>query len=107
MEGQGRVGSEEPSGKEGAFLHSRPGFLTSTLLTFEPDNYCFSKSHFFTCLWWGLAEACELLAEVCEISFPDQGSNLGPLFWEHTVLATGPPGKSAEPDNPLLWGLRP
>ena len=43
MEGQGRVGSEEPSGKEGAFLHSRPGFLTSTLLTFEPDNYCFLK----------------------------------------------------------------
>ena len=25
---------------------------------------------------------------------PDQGSNLGPLPWEHGVLATGPPGKS-------------
>ena len=23
--------------------------------------------------------------------FPDQGSNLGPLRWEHGVLATGPP----------------
>ena len=27
-------------------------------------------------------------------SFPDQRSNLGPLHWEHGVLATGPPGKS-------------
>ena len=26
--------------------------------------------------------------------FPDQGSNLGPLQWEHRVLTTGPPGKS-------------
>ena len=26
--------------------------------------------------------------------FPDQGSNPGPLHWEHRVLATGPPGKS-------------
>ena len=25
---------------------------------------------------------------------PDQGSNLGPLHWEHGVLATGPPKKS-------------
>jgi len=25
---------------------------------------------------------------------PDQGSNPGPLHWEHRVLATGPPGKS-------------
>ena len=24
--------------------------------------------------------------------FPTQGSNPGPLLWEHTVLATGPPG---------------
>ena len=27
--------------------------------------------------------------------FPDQGSYLGPLQWEHGVLATGPPGKSS------------
>ncbi|XP_059781364.1 rho GTPase-activating protein SYDE2 isoform X6 [Balaenoptera ricei] len=26
--------------------------------------------------------------------FPDQGSNPGPLHWEHGVSATGPPGKS-------------
>ena len=25
---------------------------------------------------------------------PDQRSKLGPLHWEHGVLATGPPGKS-------------
>ena len=25
---------------------------------------------------------------------PGQGSHLGPLHWEHRVLATGPPGKS-------------
>ena len=28
------------------------------------------------------------------ILFPNQESNLGPLHWEHEVLATGPPGKS-------------
>ena len=27
---------------------------------------------------------------------PDQGLNLGPLHWEHRVLATGPPGKSLD-----------
>ena len=27
-------------------------------------------------------------------AFPDQGSNLGPLLWEHGVSATGPPEKS-------------
>ena len=26
--------------------------------------------------------------------FPDHGLNLGPLHWEHRVLATGPPGTS-------------
>jgi len=30
----------------------------------------------------------------CEIQFPDQGSNLGPLGWQRGVLATEPPGKS-------------
>ena len=28
--------------------------------------------------------------------FPDQGSTLGPLHWEHGVLPIGPPGKSLE-----------
>ena len=41
-----------------------------------------------------LAAACELLAVACGIQFPSQGSNPGPLNWEHRVLATGLPGKS-------------
>ena len=36
----------------------------------------------------------KLLIVACRIQFPDQGSNLSPLNWEHRVLATGPPGKS-------------
>ena len=35
----------------------------------------------------------ELLGKA-EDKFPDQGSNLGPLHWEHGVLATGPLRKS-------------
>ena len=38
--------------------------------------------------------ACELLVMACGIQLPDQGSNLGPLHWEHEILATGPSGKS-------------
>ena len=37
------------------------------------------------------------LVAACEIQFPDQGSNPGPLSWEHIILATGPPGKSLYP----------
>ena len=29
----------------------------------------------------------------CGILYPKQGSNPGPLRWEHRVLATGPPEK--------------
>ena len=36
--------------------------------------------------------ACELLVAACGIQFPDQESNLGPLYWQHRILATGPPG---------------
>ena len=32
--------------------------------------------------------------EACRTRFPDQGLNLGPLHWEHGILASGPPGKS-------------
>ena len=35
-----------------------------------------------------------LLGAACGIWFPDQGWNLGPLCWEHGVLAAGPPRKS-------------
>ena len=39
-----------------------------------------------------LVAACELLVEARGFKFHDQGSNLGPLDWEHGVPATGPPG---------------
>ena len=42
----------------------------------------------FSCSMWILPVAAS------GIWFPDQGSNPGPLHWEHRVLATGPPGKS-------------
>ena len=44
---------------------------------------------FILCIWlcWVLAVTCKLLAAACGISFPDQGWNLGPLCWEHGVLA--------------------
>ena len=34
------------------------------------------------------------LSVACGIYFPDQGSNLGSLLWEHGVVSTGQPGKS-------------
>lgn len=49
-------------------------------------------------MWLGLVlvvacrvfvEACELLVTACRIYFPCLGSNLGPLPWEHEVVATG------------------
>ena len=33
------------------------------------------------------------LVVTCEIQFPDQGLNMGPMLCEHGVLGTGPPGK--------------
>ena len=39
-----------------------------------------------------LVQACELLAVVCAILFPDQGWELGTLNWKCKVLATGPLG---------------
>ena len=38
----------------------------------------------------------------CGISFPDQGSNPGPMHWQLGVLATEPPGKSLEEGSYLL-----
>ena len=40
-----------------------------------------------------------VLVAACRISFPDQGLNLGPLNWGHGALATGPPGKSQDPED--------
>ena len=39
---------------------------------------------------------CKLLVAACGIQFPDLGLNSGLLYWEHGVLATGPPEKSQQ-----------
>ena len=44
--------------------------------------------------WDLLAAVCKLLVATRGLQFPDQGSNPGPLHWEHGVLATGQPVKS-------------
>ena len=44
-------------------------------------------------LWCAGFSSCGARA-ACGIQFPDQGSDLDSLYWEHRVLATGPPGKS-------------
>ena len=38
--------------------------------------------------------ARELLAVTCEMQFPDQGWNPGPLHWEHRASDSGTPGRS-------------
>ena len=40
--------------------------------------------------------AFKVLVAARGVLIPDQRLNLGPLHWEHEVLATGPPGKSHE-----------
>ena len=55
-------------------------------------------THGIFTLAYGMQEisgiACELWIVACNIWFPDQGSNPGPLHWECGVSAIGPPGKS-------------
>ena len=51
---------------------------------------------FFLIYWAAMSLSCgmqDLLVLACGIQLPDQGLNLGPLHWEHPVLATGPLGK--------------
>ena len=58
---------------------------------------CFSAGPGLSCGTGHLfVEAGKLLVAACGISFPDQGSNPGPLHWERGVLATKPPKKSSE-----------
>ena len=56
---------------------------------------------FYLFIWWhqvlvaaGETFACSMQTLQQKIQFPDQGSNLVPLHWQHGVLASGPPGKS-------------
>ena len=50
--------------------------------------FVFNLIYLFCCIGVGS------LVTACGIWFPGQELNLGPLHWEHWVLATGPPGKS-------------
>ena len=51
--------------------------------------YIYIYIYFFFFLIW----LCEVLDAACGIYFPDRGLNLGPLYWEPGVLATGLWGK--------------
>ena len=65
----------------------------------EYRNLCPSKTfkkyiYFYLCIYLAvLGPSCgmpDLQLQACGIQFPDQGLNLGPLHWEHRILATGP-----------------
>ena len=43
--------------------------------------------------------AFKVLVAARGVLIPDQRLNLGPLHWEHEVLATGPPGKPLVPSS--------
>ena len=63
-----------------------PRFQELYLFTFLPLSLLLLLLFLiFIWLCWVLIAACGI--------FPNQGSNPGPLRWEHKVLATGPPGK--------------
>ena len=59
------------------------------------SNVFFSSIYLFVWLRWALVVACG-------VQFHDQGCKLGPLHWEDTVLATGPPGKPQVPQFTLF-----
>ena len=66
---------------------SKASFPTSLLMWFY--ILFFKKKYLFLIIWLH-----RVLVVACGIQFPDQGSNPAPLYWEHRVLATGPPGNS-------------
>ena len=75
----------------------------SGILFFFFNVYLFGYTWSYGSMWdlcsflWhvgSLVLAWEFLVAVYGIWFPDQGLNLIPLHWEHSVLATGPPEKS-------------
>ena len=76
------------------------GLLQARILEWVAASFflCLSISCYLF-IWpsWVLVVACrifELLVVACGIWFPEQGLNLDPLQWEHSILAPGPPGKS-------------
>ena len=71
-----------------------PGSLESCFYSFLFKNTYLAVSR---CQWQhagSLVAARELSVSTCGICFSDQELNLGPLHWEHGVLATEIPGKS-------------
>ena len=63
----GRAGQEMRSLQERGYTpHSRPGFLTSMLLTLEPDNYWFFSSVQFN----SVAQSCPTLCNPMDCSTP-------------------------------------
>ena len=73
-------------------------FVSQAYVTFFlrhfPLSSFFFKNNLFIWLRWVLVAVCQLFVAVCGIQFPGQGLNLGPLSWQHGILATRPPGKS-------------
>ena len=66
--------------------------------SFPTENQELSCNFFFQEYLFGCSRSqlqnVGSLVEARGIQFPDQGLNLGPLHWEHRILATEPPGKS-------------
>ena len=83
---------------QGIFLTqaSNPGLLhcRQTLYPLSHQgslvSMTYSLKYLFIWLYWVLVVACG-------IQFPDQESNLGPLHWEHGVLASRPQEESLFP----------
>lgn len=66
---------------------SEPGFRIQHSLFNKKILFFFFFNYLF--IW-----LCGALVGACGIQFPDQGSNWGPMHWEHGVVATGLPQKS-------------
>ena len=60
----------------------------------QPRLSVFLSCFFFKYVFIWLLGSHSVFIAAWGIWLPDQGSNLGPLHWEHRLLATGPPGNS-------------
>ena len=80
-----------------SFFYACPPYLSISFFF-----YFFKYFYLFIWLCQVLAVACKILVPACELSvmaygiyFPNQGSNSGPLHWEHRASATGQPETSS------------
>ena len=87
---------EKREQKELYWLHSTAWKKASGQKKYPPKKIFFKFRYFFAGLF--LIWLCQVLVVAYGSQFPDQGSNPGPLHWEHGVSATGPPGKSLMED---------